>query len=322
MTELYLAARTALKDCMGVKNDETVLVICDNQTISIGSALFDMGRELSRECIVVIMSERDVNGQEPPPSIAELMKRFNVVICPTAKSLTHTNARREACAAGARVGTMPGITEEIMIRTLKADYHKIAERTQKLSEILDKGNEIHITTTIGTNIHIPINGIHAISSTGLVRENGKFGNLPSGESYLMPVEGKTDGIFIVDGSFAGIGKIDKDPIKITVKNGYAEKIEGGAQAEELNEMLHPLGKRAYNIAELGIGTNHEAVITGKILEDEKVMGTVHIALGNNKSMGGTCDVGIHLDGIILKPTVMVDEQILMREGKFSHKNLE
>jgi len=321
MDELYQAARTALKDCMGVRSHETVLVVADDKTQSIGVALFEVGKELSKECVWIVMAERKVNGEEPPQAIAEMMKQFNVVVCPTAKSLTHTNARREACNAGARVGTMPGITEEVMIRTLKADYHKIADRTDKVSEILDKGSEVHITTARGTNIRIPIKGIHAISSTGLVLESGKFGNLPSGESYLMPEEGKSNGIFIVDGSFASVGKIDKDPIKITVKNGFAEKIEGGTEARLLDEILNPLGKKAYNIAELGIGTNHEAIITGKILEDEKVMGTVHLALGNNKSMGGTCDVGIHLDGVILQPTVSIDGIILMQAGKFVAKNL-
>jgi leucyl aminopeptidase (aminopeptidase T) len=80
-------------------------------------------------------------------------------------------------------------------------------------------------------------------------------------------------------------------------------------------MLQPMGKMAFNIAELGIGTNDQAIVTGAILEDEKVMGTVHIALGNNISMGGTCDVGIHLDGVILAPTVSVDGKLIMERGK-------
>jgi aminopeptidase len=321
MDDLYQAALIALRDCMGVKSNETLLVLSDDQTHSIGNALFETGKKLSKECVWTVIAERKVNGEDPPPAIAELMKLFDVVICPTAKSLTHTNARRNACAAGARVGTMPGINEEVMIRTLKANYHKIAERTYILSELLEKGREVHITTALGTDIRIPIDGIHAISSTGLVLESGKFGNLPSGESYLMPVEGKTQGVFFVDGSFAGVGKIGKDPIKISVRDGFAEKIEGGEEARILNEILKPLGKKAYNIAELGIGTNDEAIITGKILEDEKVMGTVHIALGNNKSMGGTCDVGIHLDGVMLEPTVSIDGKILMQVGKFTDKDL-
>ncbi len=314
MTDLVKAAEIALKDCMALNKNETLLVLTDDQTTEIGMTLFEVGKVLSRESVLLVMPERDVNGQEPPEEISDMMTKYDVVICPTKKSLTHTNARRNACAHGARVGTMPGITEEVMNRTLGADYRKIAERTEKLSKILDVAKEVHISTKLGTDIRIPIDGIKAISSTGLVTKKGSFGNLPSGESYLMPEEGKSNGVFIVDGSFAGVGKIIEKPITLTVKDGYAVDIEGGSEALALDALLKPLGKKAYTTAELGIGTNDQAIVTGEILEDEKVMGTVHIALGNNLSMGGTCDVGIHLDGVILKPTVTIDGKRIMEDG--------
>jgi len=314
MKGLSESATIALRDCMALKDTETLLVVTDDRTIEIGTALFEVGKNISKDSFLLVMTEREINGQEPPEPIANLMTKYDVVICPTSKSLTHTDARRNACKAGARVGTMPGITKEVMIRTLKADYHKIADRTYRLSKILDEGNEVHITTRKGTDIHLPIKGIKAISSTGLVRKKGSYGNLPSGESFLMPIEGESNGIFIVDGSFAGIGLIEEMPIKIHVENGFATEIEGGKEAKQLIKMLEPLGKKAYTIAELGIGTNDQAIITGAILEDEKVMGTIHIALGNNISMGGTCNVGIHLDGVIREPTVIVDHTMIMEKG--------
>jgi len=314
MNELRESAEIALRDCMALNNSETLLVVTDDKTSEIGNTLFEVGKKLAKDSSLLVMPEREVNGEEPADAVAELMTRYDVVICPTAKSLTHTNARRNACKAGARVGTMPGITAEVMIRTLSADYHKIAERTIYLTEILDQSDEVHITSTQGTDILIPIDGIKAISSTGLVTTKGAFGNLPSGESYLMPVEGKTNGVFVVDGSFAAVGKIEEKPIRITVEDGFATRIEGGIEADRLIAMLEPMGKMAYNVAELGIGTNDKAIVTGAILEDEKVMGTVHIALGNNISMGGTCDVGIHLDGVILEPTVKIDDKLIMKNG--------
>jgi leucyl aminopeptidase (aminopeptidase T) len=315
MEGLKKSAEIALRDCMALKDTETLLVVTDDITFEIGTALFDVGKNLAKDSFLLVMTERKVNGQEPPDAIAEMMTKHDVVICPTAKSLTHTDARRNACKAEARVGTMPGITKDVMIRTLKADYHKIAERTIYLSAILDEASEVHITTALGTDILLPIKGIKAISSTGLVTEKGSYGNLPSGESFLMPVEGQSNGVFIVDGSFAAVGKIEEMPISIKVENGFATKIEGGKEATKLNDILKPLGDQAYTIAELGIGTNDQAIITGAILEDEKVMGTVHIALGNNISMGGTCNVGIHLDGVILEPTVNVDGKLIMEQGK-------
>jgi aminopeptidase len=312
--DLFASALIALRDCMNVRKPETLLVLTDDATAPIAAALFEQGKTLAAETALMIMQEREVNGAEPSEPIARLMQQYDVVICPTRKSLTHTNARRNACKAGARVGTMPGITEEVMIRTLKADYKLIAERTHRLTRILDEAKTVRVATALGTDISLPVAGIHAISSTGLVTEKGSFGNLPSGESYLMPEEGKTSGVFVVDGSFAGVGKIGKKPIRITVKDGYAVRIEGGHEARQLDEMLQPYGRKGYNIAELGIGTNDQAIITGQILEDEKVMGTVHIALGNNLSMGGTCDAGIHVDGVFTSPTVWVDGRLLMQDG--------
>jgi len=210
---------------------------------------------------------------------------------------------------------MPGITEDIMSRTLKADYNQIAERTHKITAILNAGTTARITTKLGTDLLMPINGINAISSTGLVREKGMGGNLPSGESFLMPEEGKTNGVVFIDASVATIGKISAEPLKVTIKDGFAVKFEGGPEAQKLEEALSAFGKDGMTVAELGIGTNHEAIITGQILEDEKVMGTIHVAWGNNIGMGGTCNVGIHIDGVVLKPTLYVDDIKIMEDGR-------
>ena len=315
MNPLEKSAYTALTVCLDLKKDESLLVITDDNKLNIGKALYDIGRELSKNTLLALMPPATVNGAEPPAAVADLMAQFDVVVCPTTKSLTHTNARRNACSKGARVATMPGISEEIMARTLKADYDLIAERTLKVSQILDKGKKAVITSALGTNLILPINGIKAISSTGLIKNRGQGGNLPSGESFLMPEEGKSEGVIYIDGSLAGIGKITDEPVVVTIKDGFAVKFEGGKQAQELFNQLNPLGEKAMNVAELGMGTNHEAVISGQILEDEKVMGTIHVAFGNNIGMGGSCDVGIHIDGVITNPTVMVDEVLLMENGK-------
>src|SRR3989338_8622413 len=131
---------------------------------------------------------------------------------------------------------------------------------------------------------------------------------------LAPVEGTANGAYVVDASFAGIGKL-KSPIKIYVKNGRAVKIYG-EKADVLNELLDSAGKDARNIAEFGIGTNEKAKITGNILEDEKVIGTCHIALGNNVGFGGKTSVQLHLDGIIKNTTIFVDENKIIDKGKF------
>jgi leucyl aminopeptidase (aminopeptidase T) len=315
MQTLENAAKIAVRDCMGVSKSEDVLIITDSEKRKIGEALFLAAQEFGAEAFLMEMTPREINGQEPPTAIAELMKMVPVVLCPTSKSLTHTDARREACKAGSRVGTLPGISEDIMKRTMSADYHKIADLTEKVSEILNAGKTARLTTPLGTDITIPIAGIKAISSTGLITKPGTFGNLPSGESYLMPEEGKSQGIFIVDGSMAGIGKIEDKPITIRVENGLAVEITGGREADQLRAMVEKLGDPARNLAELGVGTNYMATITGAILEDEKVAGTVHLALGNNVSMGGTVNVGFHVDGIITQPTLTIDDKVILDKGE-------
>lgn len=315
MDKLKNAAKTALLSCLGLKKNESLLVLTDDQKYKIGHALYSVGKSLAREAVLIQMPPGTVNGQEPPSTIAKIMTEYDVIVCPTTKSVTHTQARRNACKAGARVATMPGITEDIMIRGLQADYKKIAERTIKLTAILDQGKIAKIKTALGTDLTMPIDGIKAISSTGLILEKGQGGNLPSGESYLMPEEGKSEGVLYIDAAVAQLGKIGPEPIKVIIRDGFAVEISGSSQANMLLEILQPFGKQGLNVAELGIGTNHEAQISGHILEDEKVMGTIHIAFGNNISMGGTCDVGIHIDGVINHPTVYIDEQKILDKGK-------
>lgn len=311
--ELLNSSKIALKDYLGLKNEETLLIISDEYKREIGITLYEVGKKLCKESVYVEMRSREVNGQEPPQQIAELMKTFDVVVCPTTKSLTHTNARREAVKAGVRVATMPGITKPTMIRCLSADSNKVIEITNNVKAALENGKEIHVISKNGTDVKMNIDGRKIIPSTGVLKNKGESGNLPSGEVYLAPLEDTTNGVIVFDGSVAGIG-ILKSPVKITIKDGYAEKFSGKSEAKQLQKMLDKAGKEGRAIAEFGIGTNYKAKITGHILEDEKVLGTVHIAFGNNLSMGGVIDVPIHIDGLIKKPTVLVDDVVIMENG--------
>ncbi len=314
-TKLDKASIIAIKDCMGAKKDESILVISDELKREIGLSLFENAKRLGHKALYVEMKSGKISGEEPPEAIAELMQKFDVLICPTSKSLTHTNARRAASKKGVRVATLPGITKDIMKRGMSADYKKVDALSIKLKRILEKGQNIRITTPTGTDISFSIKGRKAFASKGLNHKKGESGNLPTGETFLAPVEGTTNGVFIVDGSMAGLGLVKNSNLKIEVKKGYAAKISGGMLAKKLSRMLDAVGKNARNIAEFGIGTNDSAKLSGVILEDEKVKGTVHIALGNNVSMGGKVNVPIHLDGVMKKPTVYLDNKILMKNGK-------
>jgi aminopeptidase len=311
---LHSASLIAVRDCMGTKSGERVLIVTDEPLRTIGYALWRAAKDLGAEVMIVEILPRASNGAEPPVEVAELMKMVDVVLCPTSKSLTHTDSRRAASAAGALVATLPGVTEEIMVRCMNADYHAIAERTFRLCDELEKTSVVRVRAPAGTDVTLPIKGRKAHASSGLFREKGLWGNLPTGEAYLAPLEGESQGIVVVDGSMAQVGMV-LEPIRIIVKDGYATDITGGSEAKRLRELLEPHGQDARTVAEFGIGTNDKAILTGLIIEDEKVMGTIHIAFGDNKSMGGSIRVASHLDGLIKEPTVWFDERKVMEGGR-------
>jgi len=314
-TELHNAALVAVRDCMGLQRGERCLIVTDEPLRAIGYALWDAVKELGNESLLIEMSPRATHGEEPPAEVAALMNLFDVVLCPTSKSLTHTDSRRTASEAGVRVATLPGITEEIMIRCMNADYHRIAKRTLRLAEIMNEAGIIRVTAPAGTDITLPMRGRKAHASTGLFRNKGEWGNLPTGEAYVAPLEGQSSGVVVVDGSMASVGMLS-EPIRIEVREGFATEIVGGVEAQCFVELLKPHGLPGRNVAEFGIGTNDRAILSGLILEDEKVMGTIHIAFGDNKSMGGSVRVASHLDGLIKIPTVWFDDTLIMRDGKF------
>lgn len=311
------SSETVLKVCMGLKKGERVLVITDKTKIKIGNSLLKKAQELGAEAKLIIIPVGNVSGEEPPKDVAKKMLDYDIILMPTTESLSHTNARKKACERGARIASMPGITEDMMKRTLNADYSKIKERTKRIAKYLDAGKTVRVTTKKGTDITFNIKGRRThCTSGGIFHTPGDWGNLPEGEACIGPVEGKTNGVFVVDAAMADLGKVKK--LKITVKDGYATKIEGD-KAKELIKMIDRVGPESRNIAELGIGTNDKAKITGITLEDEKVMGTAHIALGNNIALDGKVDVKIHVDGVFRKPTISVDGKVIMEKGKV--KNL-
>ena len=310
------AAETAVKQCLAVDKDETVLIITDQLEREIGYALFEIAKQIAKETMLVEIIPRRNHGEEPPEQVAELMKSVDVVIAPTFRSLSHTEARREASKIGVRIATMPGILRETFVRAMNVKYDEIARVSNELADILSSAKSARVVSEHGTDIVMSLTGRRGLSDTGIIHSRGAFGNLPAGEAYIAPVEGTAQGTIVVDGSIGDTGVLANDDyITIRVKDGYATEIDGSRASAYLAGVLATQPQDARNIAELGIGTNYAARLCGNILEDEKVLGTVHIALGDNASMGGNVAAPIHLDGIILSPTLYIDNKIVMNKGK-------
>ena len=309
---LLKAARIAVKNCMGVKPSETVLIVTDGPRIKIAEAIRKAAEEVAKETLLMVMRERTRHGEEPPKAVEKAMCAADVVFAPTTYSLTHTQARLRATKAGTRIATMPMITEDMMMRgAMLADYKKVRALTMKVAKLLDNASAVKIETKIGTKLHMSIAGRKAHPDTGIFHNPGDFGNLPAGEAFVAPIEGTAEGHAIVDGSM--VDRV-RGTVEIIFERGIAKKISG-SPAPGLLKMLRKAGPKAMNLAEFGIGTNPKAKLIGNVLEDEKVLGTCHIALGDNSTFGGRVKVGIHVDGIIKHPTIKLDGKIVMREGK-------
>lgn len=296
-------------ECYGVKRGEKVLIVIDTSTPpSIGKCLFKAAKNLGCEAIIMTMLPRTRHGEEIPLPVAEAMKNSDVVIAPTTFSLTHTQAKINACKAGARVASMPGITELMMAEGgMTADYNKINEIAVGMNKKLENIKKLRVVSNQGTDITFDLEGCKWYMDTGICREPGCSSNLPAGEMYIAPKN--ADGAFVVDGSMSGFGLLDS-PLEFTVINRCVTEIFG-ENAEKLISMLDAAGGNARNIAEFGIGINPKAKLIGNVLEDEKVGGTVHIALGDNSAFGGDVIAGIHLDGIITEPELFADGERLV-----------
>jgi len=300
-----------LANCLALQAGETFLVVCDEAKQELAKAVFEAGKQLGAEAMLSVMQEREKSGQEPPAPIAEAMARSQVVICITRHSLTHTQARKKAAAAGARLATMPGITEDMFLEgAISADYGKVKELTEQVTELLTNGKQVRIEKA-GYALTFSIENRQGIPSTGVYVNPGESGNLPSGEAYIAPVEGTANGRILIDGSVAGIGKLDS-PLLLTVEQGRIVSAEG----KDAQALLNILGEGDGRLlCEFGIGTNDKARITGVVLEDEKVYGTIHVAFGSNDTFGGTIKAGVHIDGVVKQPDVWIDDVQILVKGQ-------
>lgn len=312
MRGLLKGARIAVKTCMGVRRGESVLVVTDPPRLKIAEALIKAARAVGAEATLICMQTLSRHGEEPPEVVASAMRAADVVLAPTTYSLTHTQARHQACRAGARIATMPMITEDMMRRgAMLANYREVDRWTKKVAAFLSRASEVEVNSPAGTELSFSLKGREAYSDTGIFHRPGDFGNLPAGEAFIAPIEGTAEGRVVVGGSMVGF---PRETVEIIIKKGMASKISG-AHVAKLRKLLKEVGPKAYNLAELGVGTNPKARLIGNIIEDEKVLGVGHIALGDNSTFGGKVRAGVHIDGIILRPTIKLDGKIIMKQGR-------
>jgi leucyl aminopeptidase (aminopeptidase T) len=311
--DLDNAVRTVVRQCMGVNAGEEVLVVCNPVTEEIGALMRIEAQGDGADATLAVISERESHAAEPPAPVAAAMAAADVVLAPTIQSLSHTAARKAASEAGVRIATLPGVTEEMLARLMNGDLEEMRRRGWAIVNTMNRGSQVRITDANGSNLTFSIEGREGIVDAGELTAEGAFGNLPCGEGFIAPVEGTANGTLVVDGSIAAIGLVES-PVQLTIEDGHLVGATGDEGAQ-LMELLTPHGPGGTNVAELGIGTNEEAILTGNILEDEKIFGTAHVAFGASAGIGGTVQVPVHLDVVVKEPTVEIDGEAVLGGGE-------
>ena len=304
--DLRAPAETALKQCMGLQSGESCCIVTDDERWPIGKALYDVACEITDDATILCYPPGDQHGEEPPKTVEAAMAEPDVLLAPTTKSLSHTRARSNATAAGVRAATLPEITEEVFVSGLDADYESIREHCREILAGVSGAEQIRVTAPSGTDITLGPGDREWLEDTGIVHEAGAFSNLPAGEVFVSPMS--ADGRVVVNGTMMPHGLLDKSQtVAFEVEDGQVTSIEDDAVREQVEAAAEEVGDAAYNLAELGIGTNVAVErLVGSVLLDEKAGGTVHFAIGDDASIGGDVDAPLHLDGIVRDPTVYAD----------------
>ncbi|NOS35351.1 MAG: peptidase [Deltaproteobacteria bacterium] len=244
-------------------------------------------------------------------------KGVDAVIAMSRFSTSHTRFRGLLCKLkGVRYASMPLFERSMFAGPMRVDWKRLAARTEALAETIRGGREVMISTPNGTDLRLAIRGRPVLADTGILNRPGAFSNLPAGEVFLAPLEGKTEGRLVLE--WAPTRRL-ASPVTLYVRKGVVTRIAGREPyADELRRVLKK-SRDFRNIAELGIGTNERAKKPDNILESEKILGTIHIALGDNATFGGTVKTPFHQDFVFFNPTVCLvkggRKMDILREGR-------
>jgi leucyl aminopeptidase (aminopeptidase T) len=309
MTDLAPAVHTVVRRCLAVQPGEDVVVVVDSTLQDVGEALRAEAESAQADAVLAVMAPRSENGEEPPPPIAEALAASDVFIAPTLKSLSHTQARKRASEGGARGATLPGVTADMLARLMAIDFDVMRARSTAVAELLDAADTAHISCPRGTDLTLDLTGRSGISDDGDLTAPGAFGNLPCGEGFIAPLGGEGT---VVAQSLASIGLGES---RLIVSGGRLTEATG-REGEQLYERLTAHGDAGTNLAELGVGTNENATLTGLVLEDEKILGTVHVAFGASAGIGGTVAVPVHLDVVVTDASLTIDGTAVLDGGRY------
>lgn len=311
-------ARKVIEVCAVVKPGETVVIVTDSAMLDIADVLAAAAHERDAEVVVTVMSPRAVDGAEPPRVVVEAMKAADVALLPVSYSVSHSAGLREAMSTGTRVASLVAFTKDMLVRGgIEADFPRLRPLCDAVAALMGDANEAVLTTPGGTDLRLNLAGRPGNSHPCIVDQPGKFTAIPNVEANISPVEGEGEGVIVFDGSIPNLrmGVVDA-PVVVEVRGGSIVKISGGKQAEILRRIWErQADPSVYNIAQLAVGLNPECTpFTGVWLNDHGAYGTTHIGIGTSASLGGDTQASLHFDGMMYRPTLKLDGQIIVDNG--------
>ncbi|MDZ4763150.1 MAG: aminopeptidase [Chloroflexota bacterium] len=328
--DLKPGAKVAVETCLGISSSDRVIVFTDEPTAAIGAALYDVIEERGAR---VVLKTLESIGARPLLQVPPALWAFLDGYAPTATFYAASGQKGEIRFRiplietlrekyNVRHGHMIGITPEIMQTGMLADYHKVAKRTHEVYEIVKHAKQIRVTNPTGTDLTGSFD--HArlkwVIWDGLYREQGRWGNLPEGETFTSPVN--VEGVItasVMGDFFSKKYGLLAEPFRLEIQGGLLVGCSHSDQAmvQEFWTYLDGV-ENGRRIGEFAVGTNEFlGRLIGNLLQDEKYPG-VHVAFGNPyaKYTGATWDSPVHVDVVIEQTSVWVDGQMLMEAGRF------
>lgn len=313
--EMLKGAKNIIEVSSCFKKGEELLIVTDTNKFQIAQLIALAAQNKGISYAIAIMPVRSP-GEEPPPPIAEAMKSADVIITPTTESLYHNHATLAAREKGARVIALSGVLPETLASpATQFDFNSFKPIVEKVADVYRKGNRIKVTSPSGTNIEAVIKGRRINADGGICDKPGQAIGMPIMEVNAAPIEESTNGKIVIDTSMSFFGILNEN-ITLEVVDGRIVKITGGEEARKLIEILkNKKDENVYVVAEIAIGLNPKAEIKGILAEDEGVLGTMHFGVGNNITLGGRNKANLHMDVIINRPTMWLDDVLLTKDGQ-------
>jgi aminopeptidase len=312
------AAKNALQCVFEAKKDESLVIFCDHEKVDIGKAFASGALKLGLQTrLVQLETGKKGFRKEIPPQAMEILTRQKPdIYINLLRGIREETPFRiklikmETEDQKKRLGHCPGVTLDMLTEGALAltveEHRRIQGFAKKLIEKLSQTVKVRVTNPAGTDFSLSVEGRPFFTDTVVDWKTMKWMNLPTGEVIVAPEENSMEGTVVCDMAIGGIGPI-KSPMKLTVQKGEVKNssCDDKQVLERVRESLKT-DEGSSIVGEFAFGINSKARFVEEFLEAEKMLGTVHVAFGDNSDMPcGRNQSKNHMDFLISNPKVKV-----------------